>query len=66
MNFSGVATVFLNVTVLSNMGRQRTTGPTKAEVYIINMVVCDIVRSAIGFPMVLTAFFRHNWKLKSG
>ncbi len=66
MTISGVATVVLLIIVLSNVDKSRSRRLMAVEVYIINIVACDLARSAIGFPMVLNAFFRHGWKLKSG
>ncbi len=66
MNFSGLATVFLNAMVLKNMRKPRNKRLTVVGVYIINMIMADLARSCTGFPVIIPTFFGHGWKLQSG
>lgn len=68
MNVSGVTTIILNSVVLTNVGKRGSSSSrlTAAEVYIVNMALCDFFRAAIGFPLVLLVFFKGGWKLNTG
>ncbi len=58
----GIIAVVLNSLVLLTTALRKR--PLVAlEIYVINMAVCDLLRAAFGFPMLVSSMFLHFWPL---